>query len=171
MSAAAYASPLAQSPGPTRRCAAGIRLMGTRGFTLVELVAIMLITGILAAVAVPQFFDRATFANRGFYDEVLSTLRYAQKAAIAQRRYVCVSFPTDNSISLSHGTTSACGSPLASASGAAYPLTNSHATFVGGAPAGFYFDALGRASAASTLSITGYTGAINVQAETGYVHP
>jgi MSHA pilin protein MshC len=141
------------------------------GFTLVELVTVMLIVGILAAVAAPQFFDREAFASRGFYDEVISTLRYAQKSAIAQRRYVCVAFPASNSISLTHGTTSGCGSAMASASGAAYPLTNGHASFSGGAPTGFYFDALGRASASSTISITGYSASIIVEAETGYVHP
>lgn len=145
--------------------------MKSHGFTLIELVTVMLIVGILSAVAYAQFFNRADFDSRAFYDQALSTLRYAQKAAIAQRKYVCVAF-TSNSISLSYGATSACGTALASASGAAYPLTNSKASFSGGAPSGIYFDPLGRASAAASISITGYSAAsITVEAETGYVHP
>ena len=52
----------------------------------------------------------------------------------------------------------------------AYPLTNTHASF-SGSPSAFYFDALGRASASSTISITGYSTSITVESETGYVHP
>jgi len=63
-----------------------------RGFTLVELVVILVILGILAVAVMPRFADRGVFDARGFYDGTLSALRYAQKSAIAQRRNVCVAF-------------------------------------------------------------------------------
>lgn len=71
----------------------------TRGFTLVELVMVIVITGVLAVAVVPRFFDRQGYEDRGFLDESVAILRYAQKSAIAQRRTVCVAF-TANSISL-----------------------------------------------------------------------
>ncbi len=53
-----------------------------QGFTLTELIIIMIIMGVLMATAAPRFMGTQTFESRGFYDEVLSSLRYAQKIAV-----------------------------------------------------------------------------------------
>ncbi len=70
------------SPRIPTRCQAG--------FTMIELITVMIVVGILAVVAIPRLADRSDFDNRGFQDETRSLLRYAQKSAIAQRRNVCV---------------------------------------------------------------------------------
>ncbi len=150
------------------------------GFTIVELIAIMVIMGILAAVAVPRFFDRGTFDSRGFHDQVISTLRYAQKEAIAQHHYVCIGF-TSSSVALSldpvspdpasHPAASCPGSRnLASPTGdASYSINNTHGVILSGY-SNFYFDALGRPFPAQNITVSGFATPITVEAETGYVH-
>jgi MSHA pilin protein MshC len=53
------------------------------GFTIVELIAVIVIVGLIAAVSGPRFFDVNIFRQKGFYDETLAAIRYAQKYAVA----------------------------------------------------------------------------------------
>lgn len=140
-----------------------------RGFTLVELIMTMVIIGVLALAVAPRFFETNVFQERGFADQVQASLRYAQKVAIAQRRFVCVSIAA-NILSLSTGPTAACGTPLASLSGGGNYVINAPAGITVSAAA-FSFNALGSPSAGATVAVTGNTTRnIIVEPETGYVH-
>ena len=128
----------------------------------------IVIVGILAAVAAPRFFDNNVFQSRGFADQVKASLRYGQKVAIAQNRFVCAAF-TANSVTLTVGVTAACGSVLQPPSGgASYVITAPSGITFAAQPANFNFDPIGRPSAA-TAGLIGTT-AITVEAQTGYVH-
>lgn len=148
--------------------------MKSAGFTLVELVVIIALLGILAAVAAPRFFQASTFQSRGFYDKATAVVRLAQKTAVAWRRnvYVCV---TANQISA--GAASGCTPPLDFP--VSEPVKGPSSAIT--APSGvtlnvveFSFDGLGRPSAAATITFTSSIAgdparSITVAAETGYV--
>jgi prepilin-type N-terminal cleavage/methylation domain-containing protein len=53
------------------------------GFTIVELVAVIAIVGILAALAAPLFLGSSPLAERGYADELASALRVARSVAVA----------------------------------------------------------------------------------------
>jgi MSHA pilin protein MshC len=164
-----------------------------RGFTLVELVAVLIITSVLALVALPRFYDPKTFDARINFDQAQSVLRYAQKIAIAQNRDVYVRLD-GASIKFCFETFAAggaCSKPVPAPTGqdgsivalgipsgitySAAPLDPTHQ--------GFYFSSLGRPfnpddikpnSTFATLTIDltdgGVARKIVIEQEIGHVH-
>lgn len=55
----------------------------SRGFTLVELIVVIVLLGTLSVIILPRFLDMTMFRQRGFHDETVSAVRYAQKLAVA----------------------------------------------------------------------------------------
>jgi len=143
--------------------------MNSKGFTLIELIVVMVVMGVLAVIAVPRFADQSAFEARGFHDETLALLRFAQKSAIAQRRNVCVSFAANGAnlnIASSPGSAAACDTVLTLAN------TPRGGTGLTATPANFKFFANGATDQAADInvSIAGSSDNITVDRTTGYVY-
>jgi prepilin-type N-terminal cleavage/methylation domain-containing protein len=61
-----------------------------RGFTLVELVMVMMLIAVITAMSAARFADREPFAVQAAADQLVSGLRLAQSTALAQRRSIHV---------------------------------------------------------------------------------
>lgn len=169
-----------------------------RGFTLVELILVILVMGILGATAAGRFMDRNVMDRQTFADQAGALLRYAQKVAVAQGRDVWVVM-SSGGIKLCYTKVCAASEHLLAPGGTnsetsatralcpnqpAWACEAPPAGVTLGAAINFYFDALGKpyvevgaASAAMTapLSVPVQSAGlasrvITVEAETGYVH-
>jgi MSHA pilin protein MshC len=139
-----------------------------RGFTLIELIMVIVILGVLAVFAAPRMFNTADFTARGFHDETLSLLRYAQKTAIAQRRSVCVALNASgvtlaiDSNPVPDGVCETVLSPVNPPRGG---------SGLSASVAAFQYLASGGTDQSAAISISiANASAITVEASTGYVH-
>lgn len=66
------------------------------GFTLIELVTVILILGILAVVGTSKFFSNTAFEDARYHQELISAFRFAQKIAIASQCPVTISLTADS---------------------------------------------------------------------------
>ncbi len=157
------------------------------GFTLIELIMVIVLLGVLSVFVAPRFVGPSLFDARGFHDQTLAYLRYAQKAAIAQRRTVCVAF-TSQSLTLTVaasagvGTCAAAGTLVGPRGETPVVLRASTGVAYSSTPVGFHFDGLGQPLTTAGAVITSQGSlpsfsvqdlpgtSITVEALTGYVH-
>lgn len=149
-----------------------------RGFTLPELVAVLVVIGVLAVVALPKFDAALAIRNDGWHDEVVSALRHARQTAVSHRRLVCASVGT-NSVTLTIAAANpatACTASLPGPDGAA-AYTSSSVASASISPGGtMYFqpngrvtsDGAGATASSRTIAISG-SDTISVIGETGHV--
>lgn len=144
--------------------------MKPTGFSLIELVVVMLIAGILAAIALPRFTDAESKAT-WYTEEVAAAVRFAQRQAVAQHRdvFVCVQA---NAVSLGYDAacTGAAPQPGAIVEIPQQFVAPSNVN-LGASTTPFSFNALGQPNPVAGVSVT-LTGAgktVNVTRETGYV--
>ncbi len=148
------------------------------GFTLVEVIMVIVMLGVLSATALPKFFEKNTFAERAFFADTLNAVRYAQKLAVATGCKVQVSISSNSYILNRHGDSSSTSCPGEATYSLSVPHPGTGASSYSGSEPGitlsssvssFIFNSLGSVSSDATLTVAG-SKTISVIAETGYVY-
>jgi len=153
------------------------------GFTLVELITVMIVLGILSAVALPRIMDNRAFISAAFYADVVSALRYAQKSAVSHRRLVCATL-TATTVTLSMADSnpaSTCNKALPSPDGSLYQSKDASIQASGypgtgllcfqpdGTITNYVAGACATTIYSGNIVITGRSTPINIEGATGYV--
>lgn len=148
--------------------------MQARGFTLIELIATLILIGILAVVALPRMDMLRGWNEVGYRDRVRGALEYARKSAVAQRRQVRVTIAASGltleaQAQTPEGEGAAAWVALNLPGGSSNSFTAPTGVSLTPADDTVIFDALGRPDAGKSYTVSGGTGSITVAAESGHV--
>jgi MSHA pilin protein MshC len=136
-----------------------------KGFTMVELVVVMILVGVLAALGIPRLLGDKNMEAAVFGDQVVSGLRRAQAIATSHRRIVCASIAARGVTMRLNG----CGTAGLALTGLAddeYATTDSALAAVPMAPLGsaLFFQPDGRITAGSAGTTAVSNGSIAITA-------
>lgn len=155
-----------------RRQAAGFQ----RGFTVVELVVVIIIVAVLGAIAMPRFVGNRAFAERGYYEELATSLKFAQKFAVASGCAVRVQIDAAGYEARQQQIVAGRCDPNDASWPTPVLLADSQA-LVGTTPGGVLvapavtvvFDPLGRTNLGGNQTINVGPFSLTIQADSGYV--
>jgi MSHA pilin protein MshC len=152
------------------------------GFTVIELIMVMVLVGVLSAVALPKLGVLTSVRDDAWRDSLVAGLRYASKSAVAQRRLVCASLSSNTQLTLmvaSANPATSCSNNLVGLDGSNVFATSQNANATTTiTPAGtIYFQPDGRATsdgaglypADRSIVPSGASGTVLLIGQTGHV--
>ncbi len=144
----------------------GVTLRAQRGFSLLELIAVIIVLGVISVVATSRFSNTDVAAVQSARDQALTAFFTAQQLAMARASdanpiQITV---TANSLNVTESGTSV------TSTGTPYPITLPQGVTITSGTGSYSFDKLGRTSEGQLVIARGSTSAtINVEAS-GYVY-
>lgn len=143
----------------------------SQGFTLIELILVILILGIMATTVIPKMTTNQGYAEQGYINEVVTTLRAIQLRAMQNTNDSTCTSVTVTSKILSNN--SSCD--LWESGGTTVEITEDEVSFDLSQDTAFGFDSLGRpidcSASPCLVVIKGREGDLTVQIESeGFIN-
>lgn len=138
------------------------------GFTMIEMIIVMLVAAVLSSLALPRLTDRRALQERGALDQFRAMLIHTRRLAMTQGRDVCVlSNPAQaQAVYVVAGACSAASPVADPGDGSPYRLVAPPGVVIGGG-ALLRFNPRGQLVPALNQVINVGTLALTVQGETG----
>jgi MSHA pilin protein MshC len=142
---------------------------------MVELVIVLMIAGILSFMAIGRLNDTGEVNAHGFAEQLASTLRFAQEAAVAQRRLMYVNVNAGTGlVDVCLDSSNACAQPLSAPGSGNVTIQAPGGVVMTTNTAQFSFDGLGQPSVAAQVQIQltasdGQLFLVTVEPISGYV--
>jgi len=169
-----YRLKLSSSPfKPSTKLLSNKPVIKQLGFTIVELVIVILLVGILAINVGTRFFSNSSFANRNVADELVEAIRYAQHIAMSRGGNIqVVTDATTYRIEESTCASPPCPIPNPNRSGN-YTVTIPSNSLLNASSPTISFNGLGQPTPNTNSTITignpiAFT--ITIEGETGYAY-
>lgn len=167
---AAWPDPSRGTPWAAGASKIGRTFSKAAGFSMVELVVVMLLMATLAALALPRLTQRSVLEERGARDQMRSLIEHARQTARVQNREVCVLLAATEA-RVVYGTAGGCNAaaPVASPELNGPQLLQMPQGVALAGPAALRFDARGRPVANVDQNISVGTFNLRVTRVTGHV--
>ena len=130
------------------------------GFTIIELVLVILLLGILSVVAMGRIFDGNQFKARGFFDDTVTAVRFAQKLAVStgcevRVRLSATGYELDQPVDIAACTAGVFGDPVDNPANRSNPYENNQVAGLTVPNETIVFDARGLAASDALVIMTG----------------
>jgi MSHA pilin protein MshC len=142
---------------------------------MLELIIVILIASILSFMAIGRLNDTGEVNAHGFAEQIASTLRFAQEAAVSQRRLLYVNVNASTGlVNACLDSSNACSQPLGAPGGGSLSVQAPGGVVLSTNAAQFSFDGLGQPSTSTQIQIhatasNGQQFTVTVEPTSGYV--
>jgi prepilin-type N-terminal cleavage/methylation domain-containing protein len=145
------------------------KTIGNNGFTMIEIIAVLLILGLIVAVVVSRMSDTTAYDLSSQMEVIKAHLRLAQSRAMSSSSPWGINFATSTTYYLFQGNGSTTPVQLLGEDNATVDLTTKKSGLtIGSAPQRITFDAYG-SPGTTTITVTTNGGNITVTKNTGFI--
>jgi MSHA pilin protein MshC len=129
----------------------------SRGFTLVELIMVVVLIGILAVSIVPKFVDTSAISLLGGAAMVVADIRYTQELAMGTHTPKTITFATNDTFYTVNSQTMNLPSRVSISSGATFTFNSLGEPTAGGGSS----VTLNAGAETKTITVDNYTGRVS----------